>query len=246
MNYERAQQIEALGGIVAGFTTRSGGVSTGPFASLNLSFSSGDSRAVVTENRRILAEPLGFSLDQIAIAGLVHSSRVAVVTEPGLVADVDALVTARSDILLYLRAADCAIVLLADAESRIVGACHAGWRGAAGGIVGATIAEMQSLGTAPAAIHAFISPCISTESFEVGPEVAVQFDADFVFTNSSSGKQHVDLKGAITRQLVTAGVNEELIEVHPECTFRNTRKYFSYRAEKANTGRMMGFIGMRD
>jgi copper oxidase (laccase) domain-containing protein len=104
---------------------------------------------------------------------------------------------------------------------------------------------MVELGADRAKLRAFVSPCISQRHFEVGPEVADQFAPEFVAVNPVSGKQHVDLRGALVAQLEDAGLSRGDIEVSADCTYRDTHNYFSYRAEKGNTGRMMGFIGLK-
>lgn len=237
--------FDALPGIVAGFSTRHGGVSEGPHTSLNLSLSIGDDAANVWENRRRLFESVGFSVDQVAYAGQVHGAEVVTVERAGLYRQCDGLVTRQPGLLLCISAADCAAVLLADAEARVIGACHAGWRGAAAHIVGGTVAKMARLGAEPPRLHAYISPCISAERFEVGPEVAAQFAPAFVRHWPGKAKPHVDLKAAVAAQLRGAGVAPEHIEVSPHCTMGETDTFFSYRAERVPSGRMLGFVGMR-
>ena len=230
--------------IVAGFSTRQGGASKSPYDSLNLGLSTNDQREHVLENRRRLFESVGFSLDRLAIAGQVHGVECEVVAKPGLYEETDALVSRVPGILLCLSAADCAAVLLADEKNGVVGACHAGWRGAAGGIVKITIDAMCRLGAQVSSISAYVSPCISKESFEVGPEVAKQFDDRVVLNMTGKPRPHVDLKSAIKLQLNQCEIPDWAIEISPHCTFRQTDLFFSYRAEKGLTGRMMGFIGL--
>lgn len=241
----RPALLDDLPGIVAGFSTRHGGVSEGPHASLNLSLSMGDAEAQVWENRRRLFEAVGFSLDQVAYAGQVHGAEVVAVREAGLYRRCDGMVTGTPGLLLCISAADCAAVLLADAEAPVVGACHAGWRGAAAGIVARTVAAMQRLGAEPGRLRAYVSPCISAENFEVGPEVAAQFDPAFVRRWPGKAKPHVDLKAAVAAQLEEAGVGALRVEVSPHCTMAETDTFFSHRAEKIRSGRMLGFVGMR-
>ncbi len=223
---------------------RHGGGSDEPYASLNLSLSIGDDEAQVRENRRRLCEALGFSTDQLALAGQVHGAEVKEVVEAGLYRGYDAMVTRRPGLLLCISAADCAAVLLADAEARVVGACHAGWRGAVARVVVGTVAAMARLGAEPSRVRAYVSPCISAEHFEVGPEVAREFDSAFVRCWSGKEKPHVDLKAAIVAQLEEGGVAPGRVEVSPHCTVAEVETFFSHRAEKGPTGRMMGFIGM--
>ena len=232
--------------IVAGFSTRHGGGSDVPYASLNLSLSTDDDEAQVCDNRRRLFGALGFSTDQLALAGQVHGAAVKEVVEAGVYRGYDAMVTQRPGVLLCISAADCAAVLLADAEARVVGACHAGWRGTVARVVVGTVAAMRWLGAEPSRLRAYVSPCLSAEHFEVGPEVARQFEAAFVRRWPGKAKPHVDMKAAIAAQLAEAGVAPERVEVAPHCTVAEVDTFFSHRAEKGRTGRMMGFIGMRD
>lgn len=236
--------FERMPGIVAGFTTRHGGVSDAPYASLNLGLSTKDPGENVQANRQRLVEAAGFSVDQLVIAGQVHGAKIKVVTKGGLFPGYDGLVTQMPGLLLCISAADCAAVLLADAKARVIGACHSGWRGTVANIAAKTVAEMKILGANPARLRAYVSPCISMEHFEVGPEVAAQFDEAFVHHLPGEPKPRVDLKAVIAAQLEQAGLAPDAIEVSPHCTMGETETFFSYRAESGQTGRMMGFIGM--
>jgi polyphenol oxidase len=231
--------------IVAGFTTRHGGDSEPPFDSLNLGMSTGDDRSTVARNRVAAFESLGFEIDDVAFAGQIHGSHVRVVTKAGLYTGTDGLVTCTPGLLLAITAADCAAILLADMDAGVVGACHAGWRGAVGGIVEETLRVMESEGASLAQIRAYVSPCIGAESFEVGPEVASEFAPDFIRKTDDSDRSYVDLKADIGHRLLSAGISEDAIEVSPHCTVRAVGDFFSHRAESGRTGRMMGIIGIR-
>ena len=230
--------------VVAGFSTRAGGVSEAPFDGLNLGYATGDDEAAVRENRRRLLGALGFVPDALATAGQVHGVRVATVKEPGHAEQTDGLVTNRRGLALGILVADCAAVLLADAEAGVVGACHAGWRGAVGQIPAGTVEAMRALGAEPERVRAWVSPCIGPEDFEVGPEVARQFDGEHVRRRPEWPKPHVDLRAAIVAQLLGEGLDRAHIEVERSSTF-DTERFFSYRACGGATGRMMGVIGMR-
>lgn len=189
--------------------------------------------------RTRLGETTGFP---VASVGQVHGADVAVVQEAGHVDAHDGLVTGRSGLVLSVVAADCALVLLADPEAGVVGACHSGWRGTVAGIVGATMRAMGGLGAVPSRTQAYLAPCISTEAFEVGEEVAAQFDAGVVVRRPEWPRPHVDLRADLARQLAEAGVAET--EVSTGCTVADDR-FYSYRAEDGTPGRMLGFIGLR-
>jgi polyphenol oxidase len=241
----RSAVLAVQPGIAAGFSTRAGGKSAAPYGSLNLGRSTDDDPAVVADNRRRFFDALGFTPEAAAIAGQVHGTRVETVTTGGLYTGTDGLVTATPGVLLCITAADCGAVLLADPDAQVIGACHAGWRGAVGRIVAETVRAMQALGADPARMRAYVGPCIGPEAFEVGPEVAAQFDSAFV-QDGPRGRPHVDLKGALRAQLVEAGLAEASIEVSPCCTVAEADRFFSHRASGGTTGRMMGAIGMRN
>ena len=227
----------------AGFSLREGGVSGAPFGSLNLGRSVGDAPDAVDENRRRFFGALGFDPDDAAVAGQVHGIAVRAVTTGGLYPGFDGLVTATPGVLLCITAADCAAVLLADAEAGVVGACHAGWRGTVGGIVGRTVAAMRTLGADPARTAAAVGPCISAAAFEVGPEVAQQFDPRFVAPGTDD-RAFVDLKAALRDQLAAAGLDPSAVDVSDACTASAPDRYYSHRASGGRTGRMMGAIGL--
>jgi hypothetical protein len=235
----------AMPSIAAGFSQRQGGVSEGPFASLNLGLRSGDRAERVLENRRRLFRPLGFDVTDLAVAGQVHGSDVRVVKEPGLYGGCDGLVTTEAHLPLCITSADCTVVLLADPQAGVVGACHSGWRGTVEKVAAETVRRMIECGAAAAGMRAYISPCISTEHFEVGPEVANRFCADHVVRRADWPKPHVDLKGALASQLIRAGIDGRSVEISGRCTFAETDSFYSYRAEGGRTGRMMGFIALR-
>jgi YfiH family protein len=221
------RDLNALPGIVAGFTTRT--------------FAPEGTEA--DDIRLLAAEAAGFA--QLAGARQVHGASVAIVTEPGIVLAHDGLVTNRPGLLLTVVAADCALVLLADAGAGVVGACHSGWRGTVAGIVRRTVDAMSGLGAEPARIHAWIAPCISAESFEVGEEVADQFPADAVALRPEWPRPHVDLRRALSSQMEEAGLLSEHVEADDSCPALDTRRFYSFRAEGGTSGRMVGYIGLR-
>ena len=227
-------------GIVAGFTTRHGGVSAGAYQSMNLGLSTDDDPSAVRQNRILLARWAGADVSRLAIAGQIHGEKVKVVDSPGLFPGFDSLVTSSSNIMLCITAADCAVILLANAEAGVIAACHAGWRGTVARVVSETIEAMRDLRARPEATRAYVSPCISTENFEVGEEVAAHFDERYIRRSSQWEKPHVDLKSVLADQLFDAGIPE--VEVSDRCTFSETPDFFSHRAESGVTGRMMGFI----
>lgn len=232
------------GGVRAGFSTRHGGLSRGVYSSMNLGLSVGDDEAAVRLNRDSLLRSFGRSSSHLAVAGQIHGTHVAVADGSGLYRDTDGLVSGKAGLVLAITVADCAVVLLADETARVVAACHAGWRGAAGGICSSALMRMVSIGAETRRIRAYISPCISTAAFEVGEEVAQRFDDRFVVRRKEWPRPHVDLKSALRHELVTGGVSQNLIETSPECTVDGT-DFFSHRSSGGRTGRMMGFIMLK-
>lgn len=232
-------------GVVAAFSTRRGGVSPAPYASLNLGGNTEDEPKRVEENRRRVLRRLGFESEEVALGGQVHGSAVRYAAEPGFYEATDGLVTDVGGLVLAIQVADCAAVLLADPEAKVIGACHAGWRGAVAGIAGAATEQMRTLGARPERILAYVSPCISVEHFEVGPEVAARFKPAHLRHPDGAPRPFVDLKAAVADQLEEAGLLPEHIEVSEGCTVSDTEAFFSYRAEGGVTGRMMGFIALR-
>ncbi|RMD65235.1 MAG: peptidoglycan editing factor PgeF [Alphaproteobacteria bacterium] len=225
-----------LAGVRHAFFGRSGGVSEGPYASLNCGFGSRDAAERVARNRDRARAAINLEGGPLITAYQVHSPRVAVVEEPwpeGRAPQVDALVTRRRGVALGVLTADCVPILLADARAGVVGAVHAGWRGALGGVVEAAVAAMVALGAQAGAIAAGIGPAIARVSYEVGPEFPAPFleqsaqNAIFFDPAPRDGHFLFDLKGYVARRLGLAGVGD--IQVLPWDTYAEESRFFSYR-----------------
>ena len=223
-------------GIRHGFFTREGGVSEGIFASLNCGLGSGDDADSVAENRRRALAALQLAGDRLATCYQVHSAGVVVVDAAWPPAErprADALVTRRRGVALGILTADCAPVLFADAEAGVIGAAHAGWRGALSGVLEATVAAMAGLGAAPARIHAGIGPCIAQPSYEVGPEFPAPFlaadpaNAGFFRAAPRAGHFLFDLAGYAARRLSLLGLGR--VERTGGDTAAEAERFFSYR-----------------
>jgi polyphenol oxidase len=219
-----------------GFFTRQGGVSTGPYASLNCSLSSLDDRDAVLENRARAARALG--ADPVRLLGLtqVHGRHVITATEPwaaGQGEKADAMVTDRPGLTLGIVTADCAPVLFATADGTIVGAAHAGWRGAVAGVLEATVAAMTALGALSDRITAAIGPCIAQVSYEVGPDVrdAVRARSAAALAFFAAGQREdrwqFDLPGYCAARLRTAGVGHVIVTGFD--TLAEEDRFFSHR-----------------
>jgi YfiH family protein len=219
-----------------GFFTRRGGVSKGPFASLNCSLSSQDDRDAVMRNRCRVADALGLTQASLLGCTQVHGADVVEVETPwpaGAGPRADAMVTARPGIALGIITADCAPVLFADPDARIVGAAHAGWRGAVSGIIEATIAGMLKLGARTERIVAAVGPCIGQASYEVAADLRDAVlarqaeDARFFAAGRREARWQFDLPGYCAARLHAAGVAE--VAVPGIDTMAEEERFFSHR-----------------
>lgn len=244
--YRKPSVFSRFPRLVAAESTRHGGVSPAPYASLNMGKNTGDDPANVAENRRRFCAALGFSTAQMAWSVQVHADRVLHVTEAGGAEGFDALITDRPGILLAVSVADCAPILIFDSKHEAMGAVHAGWPGTAARLVEKTLQRMAAaFGTEGRDCYAYVGTCIDECSFEVGEEVAVRFDAAFKRFDVARGKFMVDLKKANAAQLQAFGIPEGQIEISPYSTVLDNGDYFSHRKEKGTTGRMLAVIGLR-
>jgi YfiH family protein len=223
-------------GVRHGFFTRDGGVSDGLFTSLNVGFGSGDAPEKVSENRARAMAALDLPADRLVTCFQIHSPEVVVVDEPWRREDnprADAMVTRRRGLALGILTADCAPILLADPAASVIGAAHAGWRGALSGVIDATVQAMVRLGAAPQRIRAAIGPCIAQRSYEVGPEFPAPFLAcqpgndDFFAPARRAGYFLFDLPGYVERRLGDCRIGS--IQRAPCDTLAEATRFFSYR-----------------
>lgn len=232
--------------VIAAQSTRLGGVSAEPFDSMNLGLSVKDNEQNVLKNRELFFGGLGIKLEQLAISHQVHGNKVLIVTEPGRREGYDAQITNKLNVFLAVSIADCTPILIHDEKNNVVAAIHAGWRGTAGKIVSNALQLMkENYGTEGKDCKAFIGACISYENFEVGDEVAENFDSSLKRFDEQKQKWFVNLKKANQKQLLDFGVSENNIEITDYCTVENNDTFFSHRKEKGVTGRMMAVIGVR-
>ena len=227
--------LSAVPGLRHAFFTREGGVSGGIYASLNGGLGSHDDQAHVAENRRRMAETLGVAPTHFLTAHQVHSPDVAVATEPWTTETrpkVDAIVTRTPGVAIGVTTADCGPILFVDPQARVIGAAHAGWRGAFTGVLESTLAAMARLGASPDRVVAAIGPLIRQRSYEVGEEFVGRFgrddaaNAEFFAPAERTGHAMFDLAGYIRMRLERAGVL--LIDDPDICTYEDER-FFSYR-----------------
>lgn len=222
-------------GVRHGFFTREGGVSEGIYASLNCGNGSRDEPAHVAENRGRVSQAMGVAPDQLFTMYQVHSSNVAVVerARSGAPVRVDGVASATPGLALGVLVADCAPVLFLDAQARVIGAAHAGWRGATSGVLEATVEAMERIGATRGQIRAAIGPTISQGNYEVGADFvgtvrAADRRADaFLAPGTREGHMQFDLPGYIVARLEAAGLGA--VEDLRACTYADEDRFFSYR-----------------
>ncbi len=233
-----------------GFFTRKGGASSGIFAGLNCGAGSSDQAEIVAINRARVAEAMGVTPETLVTVNQVHSPDVVTVTGPleGK-PRADAMVSATPGLALAILTADCQPVLFSDPDAGVIGAAHAGWRGALDGVLEATIDAMETLGARRDRISAVIGPCISQAAYEVGPEFLDAFAADDpanlrYFANGKGDRMLFNLPGFGLHRLRRAGVGQA--EWIGHCTYRDSDRFYSFRrtthAGEADYGRLISVI----
>jgi YfiH family protein len=250
---QTAPALLAVPGVSHRFFGRVGGTSPAPWRGLNTSFTVGDAPARVQENLARVRFQIGVGRRALFAPKQVHGRRVVVVepgADPEAIADeeADAIVTRADELAVGVRTADCAPILLASDDGAVVAAAHAGWRGAVGGVLEATLEQMDRLGAPPARLVAAVGPCIGPDAFEVGPEVveaaASVLPVDALVQPGVGDRLHFDLRGFVVALLSRAGV--ERVDVVGGCTATELESWFSHRAEAGRTGRQMSAIARTD
>jgi YfiH family protein len=244
-----------LPGIAHAFFTREGGVSTGIYRGLNTGVGSNDARDAVLENRARAARHLGATIERLATPFQVHGT-AAIVVEEVWTHDrrpkADAVVTRRAGIAVGVGAADCGPVLFAEPQARVVGAAHAGWKGALSGILESTISAMERLGAERGRMVAVLGPTISARSYEVGPEFSTRFleadatNARFFAPSARAGHFMFDLPAFIVARLEVAGVGR--VGNLGLCTYADDARFYSYRRAthrgEPDYGRLLSAIAL--
>lgn len=250
-----APELSSHAGIRHAFFTRKGGVSEGLYDSLNGGLGSGDQPERVAENRLRMCTALGLEADRLVSLYQVHSAEVVKVEAPFPLDQrpkADAMVTRVPGIALGIATADCGPILFADPENRVVGAAHAGWKGALTGVVGATVAAMEDLGAKRRSIVAVLGPTISQASYEVGPDFVARFCAEAPgmerFLGPGRGPDHrqFDLPGFILARLAEAEVGEAT--ALNLCTYADADRFYSFRRtthrKEPDYGRLISAIAL--
>jgi polyphenol oxidase len=242
-------------GVAHGFFTRLGGVSQGVYASLNGGVGSGDTPDAVTKNRARIGAALGAAPERLAVPFQIHSPDAVAITElwpESARPRCDALVTATPGLALGVTGADCGMILFADQRARVIGAAHAGWKGAVTGVVEATVTAMERLGAKRSDIVAALGPCIGHDSYEVGPEFVAAFegagdgDARYFAPSRRAGHSMFDLNAYIAYRAARAGIGR--FEDLRLDTYADERRFFSYRRathrKEPDYGRLLSVIVM--
>jgi YfiH family protein len=250
-----SRELALLPGVTHGFFTREGGVSNGVYASLNGGLGSGDARQKVIENRSLMAAALGVAPSRFATVYQVHSPDVVVIEQPWGEAETpraDAIVTRTPALAIAISTADCGPILFADAQAKVIGAAHAGWKGALTGVIEATISAMEGEGAKRASIKVALGPMISRSAYEVGPEFELRFrEADkessaFFSPAERDGHFMFDLPGYIGKRLAAAGVTA--VDDLRRCTYGDEKLFYSYRRmthrREADYGRHLSAIAL--
>ena len=253
----QARSLKSLPGIRHAFFTRQGGVSSGIYESLNGGVGSRDAAAHVAENRALMAQAVGVRPENFLSAYQIHSPDVVTVEQswaPEARPRADALVTRVPGIAVGVSTADCGPILFADARARVIGAAHAGWRGAFTGVIETTIAAMEKLGADRANIVAAAGPMIRQSNYEVGPEFVERFQADsaanarFFAPGAKDGHAMFDLAGYIAARLSAAGIAH--VEDIGRCTYADADTFYSYRRSvhrnESDYGRHINAIALSD
>lgn len=252
----QSETLSALPNIAHGFFTREGGTSSGLYAGRNCGLGSDDLRANVIENRGRTADDLGILRDQLLTVYQVHSPNVVVATKAWSHDDApeaDAMVTATPGLALGILTADCTPVLFADPEAGVIGAAHAGWKGAIGGVLEATVETMVSLGAERTRIHCCVGPTISQANYEVGPEFQKHFvdeatdNGRFFVPSARENHFQFDLPGFVSDRLGRLDLNQ--IDNTKLCTYADEKRFFSFRrtthAGEPDYGRQISSIALK-
>jgi YfiH family protein len=241
--------LARIPGLRHALSTREGGVSHGPYATLNLGYHVGDDPAAVSDNRRRLALAAGYPAAHLITGQQVHGARVSWVTAADYgrgafswddaVAETDGLLTADAGVPIAVLVADCAPVLIVEPRQRLLAVVHAGWKGALARIASAAVYAMRGVGGDPAACRAVVGPTLCPECLEVGDEVAARVTSVFPsgVLPRPGARPHLEIRRMIVDDLAGAGVPASAVACHPACPRCQPERFFSYRAAGGTTGR---------
>ncbi|HLG19821.1 MAG TPA: peptidoglycan editing factor PgeF [Bdellovibrionota bacterium] len=250
---QRAPNFQAIGKLVHGYSTRQGGVSSGPYASLNLGWATGDDDDLVAKNYDLLAAALNTTPDRIFGVRQAHGANVVLIRksdsrEEILRREADALISNDPNCFLSVRVADCFPILLIDEERKALGVVHAGWRGTMARVLTATLIAMhQEFGSRPGDLQVAIGPGIGPCCFEVSLGVASLFLSNLAVAGKEirqgEASSYLDLGAINLRLAMEAGVSKANTWRSPLCTWCEAETFYSYRREGKQSGRMVGIVG---
>lgn len=238
----KSKLFEEFGNLKFGFSTKIGLERNVPFY-FNLSYSVGDDKTIVAENRKAFLEKFGLDEESTVFQKQVHGDGVTIIKNTGIFPESDALITAEKNIGLAVSSADCVPVFLYDSGNEIISAVHSGWRGTEKKILAKTLKILkEKFNSNPGNISAFIGPSISCENYRVGDEVAEKFDSQFI--EEKDDGFYLDLKKANKNMLLEFGLTENRIEIPELCSFKKNDMLHSYRRDGLTSGRALGIIKM--
>lgn len=230
--------------IIFGLSTKSGVKTDSPFG-FNLSFTVGDQEETVKKNRELFFNELGLSPSEIAVQMQIHSDIITIVDKGGMTGESDALITGQKGLGLAVSTADCVPVFIYDKAKKIIAAVHSGWRGTQKKIVLKTLIKLnQEFGSNASDLFVYMGPSISKKNYEVGMDVAEQFDKKY--SSQIGGKIVLDVP-AVNRDLILDfGVPENQLEISPLCSYEEKNLLHSFRRDGKFSGRALGVISMKD
>jgi YfiH family protein len=229
--------------IISGVSTKIGAGRSAPYF-FNMSFSVGDDKNTVRENRSLFFENLGISAENIAYQRQVHEDKISFVTQGGLIGESDTMITDKPGVGLAVSVADCVPVLLYDPFKKIIAAVHSGWRGTEKKILHKTLDKLKEYGCSVRNLVAYIGPSISKNVYEVGKEVASLFDKKYL--EQEGEKYLLNVSGANLDMLLETGVNKKNIQLSPLCTYAMKDIFHSYRRDGEKSGRSLVVIAIRE
>jgi YfiH family protein len=230
--------------LIFGFSTRIGPGREAPFY-FNLSFSVGDRRDIVEQNRNIFFTALGLEKENVAYQKQVHGDRISYISAGGFAGESDAMITDKPGTGLAITSADCAAIFLYDPFKKIIAAVHSGWRGSSKKILVKTLNRLRSdFNSSPENFTAYIGPSISQANYEVGKEVAELFEPQFVL--KKQGKFFLDVSGFNYNTLLKAGLKKNNIQLSGLCSYDMAAVFHSYRRDGEKSGRSLGIIALKE
>ncbi len=235
--------LEKYPKLIFGFSTKVGLDRTAPYY-FNLSFTVGDDLEVVKQNREAFFNGIGLSLSQIAFQKQIHSDIITVVSKPGLIGNSDAMITTQKGIGLAISSADCTPIFIFDRRNQLIAAVHSGWRGTTKRILEKTLNRLKDeFGSSANDLIVYVGPSISQKNYEVGEEVAWQFDEKYLM--QANKKIYLDVAKANLDMICNFGVPKDQVEKSPLCSFAEKDLLHSYRRDGKFSGRSFGVIALK-